>query len=102
VPACGLHFGTVTLFTHIRHQSHEASPFDRVFYRALESCAIAAAFPTKEFALACTHFFQALHILVIDKGRTGTSFFRAKPAAILATTPKLLAHHRKRPRSTML
>ena len=90
------------LFADVRHESHEASPFDGVLDGALEGGAVAAAFATEQLALAGTHFFQALHVLVIDKSGTRASFFRAESATIFPATAKLLANHRTKPHATTM
>ncbi len=85
------------LLANVWYERHEACSLDGVLDGALEGCAIAAAFATKELALVGTHLLQALHVLVINERGTRASLFCAKPATILATTPKLLADHRKKP-----
>src|SRR5271156_3405092 len=81
------------LFAHVRHQRHEPCPLDGVFYRTLESCAVAAALPAKELALAGAHLLQALHVLIVDERRPRATFFGAKPTTIFASTTQLLANH---------
>src|SRR5258708_34133861 len=87
------------LFPHIRHQSHEPRPLDGVLDSALEGGAVAAALAAENLALVRAQFLERLHVLVIDERRPRTALARAKPAAILPTSSKLLTDHRVVPYS---
>jgi hypothetical protein len=75
------------LFSDIRQERHKAGAFDGVLNGALECGAGAAPFPAIQLALAGAEFLQPLHVLVIDVGWPGTTFFCAKPTTILAPSP---------------
>jgi hypothetical protein len=74
------------LLADVGQQRHEAGALDRVLHRPLERGAVAAALAAKEFALAGAHFLQALHVFVIDEGRSRATFLGAETATILAST----------------
>jgi hypothetical protein len=79
--------GISDLFSDIRQERHKAGAFDGVLDGALERGARAAPLSAIQLALAGAQFLEPLHVLVIDVGRPGTTFFCAKPTSILAPSP---------------
>jgi hypothetical protein len=91
--------GPTCLFPNIRHQRHKPRSLDGVLHRTLKGRTVAAALPAEDLALVRAQLFHRLHVFVIDKRRARAALTRAKPAAILSTSSKLLTDHLGIPRA---
>jgi hypothetical protein len=80
-------------FADVREQRHEARSLDSGTGSALEGCATAAPLAREDLILVGAQLLEQTDVLVIDVSRPGATVSRAKPAAILAVSSKLLPGH---------